>query len=44
MLQKDCYALLSALLLALITFRRLEPNGHTGPQVIAVGCLAASDH
>jgi len=29
---------------ALITFRRLEPNGHTGPQVTAVGCLAASDH
>ena len=29
---------------ALITFRRLEPNGHTGPQVTAMGCLAASDH
>ena len=33
-----------ALLPALITFRRLEPNGHTGPQVTAMGCLAASDH
>ena len=22
----------------------LEPNGHTGPQVTAMGCLAASDH
>ena len=44
MLPKVCSALLPALLPALITFRRLEPNGHTGPQVTAVGCLAASDH
>ena len=33
-----------ALLPVLIAFRRLEPNGHMGPQVTAVGCLAASDH
>ena len=35
---------LPALLPVLITFRRLEPNGHTGPQVTVMGCLAASDH
>jgi hypothetical protein len=29
---------------ALIAFRCLEPNGHTGPQVTVMGCLAASDH
>ena len=29
---------------SLITFRRLEPNGHTGPQVTVMGCLTASDH
>ena len=33
-----------ALLPVLITFRRLEPNGHTGPQVIVMGYLTASDH
>ena len=33
-----------ALLLVLIAFWRLEPNGHTGPQVTAMDCLAASDH
>jgi hypothetical protein len=44
LLPKVCSALVPALLPALITFRRLEPNGHTGPQVTAVGCLAASDH
>ena len=43
-LPKVCSALLPALLPLVITFRRLEPNGHTGPQVTAVGCLAASDH
>jgi hypothetical protein len=44
LLPKVCSALLPALMLALITFRRLEPNGHKGPQVTAVSCLAASDH
>ena len=44
LLPKVCSAFLPALLPALITFWRLEPNGHTGPQVTAVGCLAASDH
>ena len=43
-LPKVCSALLPALLPLVIAFRRLEPNGHTGPQVTAVGCLAASDH
>ena len=44
LLPRVCSALLPALMLALITFRRLEPNGHTGPQVTAVSCLAAPDH
>ena len=41
---KVCSALLPALLPLVITFRRLEPNGHTGPQVTVMGCLTASDH
>ena len=44
LLPKVCSALLPALLPLVIAFRCLEPNGHTGPQVTAVGCLAASDH
>ena len=42
-LPKVCSALLPALLPLVITFRRLEPNGHTGPQVTVMGCLTASD-
>ena len=44
LLPKVCSALSRAPLPGLITFRRLEPNGHTEPQVTAMGCLAASDH
>ena len=44
LLPKVCSALVPALLPALITFRRLEPNRHPGPQVAAMGRLVASDH
>ena len=44
LLPKVCSTLSLALLPALITFQRLEPNGHTGPPVIVMGFLAASDH
>jgi hypothetical protein len=43
-LPKVCSALLPALLPLVIAFRCLEPNGHTGPQVTAMGCLGAPDH
>ena len=44
LLPKVCPTLRPALLPVQIAFRRLEPNGHTGPQVTAMGCLVASDH